>query len=87
MGGFRNNVSAIDLEKPFPGDVDIPRLNKGHVGGFFWYVFRDRSWRCKANDSQVCLHGLPKQGRCVEGLHQASQPCPVSFVAYSICRF
>jgi hypothetical protein len=36
---YGNNVSAIDLNKPTPGDVDIPRLNKGHVGGFFWYDY------------------------------------------------
>jgi membrane dipeptidase len=36
---YGNNVSAIDLNKPTPGDVDIPRLNKGHVGGFFWYGY------------------------------------------------
>lgn len=22
-----------------PAEVDIPRLRKGHVGGFFWSVF------------------------------------------------
>ncbi|KAH7100314.1 membrane dipeptidase-domain-containing protein [Auriculariales sp. MPI-PUGE-AT-0066] len=35
-----NNVSAIDLAtEGFPGHLDIPRLRKGHVGGFFWSVF------------------------------------------------
>ena len=34
--GFANNVSAIDLELEMPGHVDIPRLRKGKVGGFFW---------------------------------------------------
>ena len=35
---YANNVSAFDLNKPMPGHVDIPRLRKGRVGGFFWYV-------------------------------------------------
>ncbi|KAJ7078838.1 membrane dipeptidase-domain-containing protein [Mycena belliarum] len=34
-----NNVSAVDLEHPFVGHVDIPRLRKGKVGGFFWSVY------------------------------------------------
>ncbi|KAI0319593.1 renal dipeptidase family [Amylostereum chailletii] len=34
-----NNVSAIDLESPTAGHVDIPRLRKGKVGGFFWSVY------------------------------------------------
>jgi membrane dipeptidase len=34
--GYANNVSAIDLESPMPGQVDIPRLRAGKVGGFFW---------------------------------------------------
>ncbi len=38
---FANNISAIDLEKPFAGHVDIPRLRKGKVGGFFWSVYTD----------------------------------------------
>ena len=33
---FANNASAIDLESEMPGHVDIPRLRKGKVGGFFW---------------------------------------------------
>jgi membrane dipeptidase len=33
---YSNNVSAIDLNLPTPGHVDIPRLRKGWVGGFFW---------------------------------------------------
>ncbi|EGN99588.1 hypothetical protein SERLA73DRAFT_88074 [Serpula lacrymans var. lacrymans S7.3] len=37
--GYRNNVSAVDLEAPMPLQVDIPRLRKGMVGGFFWSVF------------------------------------------------
>ena len=32
------NVTAIDLDKPTVGQVDIPRLRSGHVGGFFWCV-------------------------------------------------
>ena len=35
---FSNNVSAIDLKSEMPGHVDIPRLRKGKVGGFFWWV-------------------------------------------------
>ena len=35
---YANNVSAFDLNKPMPGHVDIPRLRKGRVGGFFWYA-------------------------------------------------
>lgn len=34
---FANNASAIDLTSFMPGHVDIPRLRKGRVGGFFWY--------------------------------------------------
>lgn len=37
---YANNVSAIDLTKEMPGQVDIPRLRKGKVGGFFWYVHK-----------------------------------------------
>lgn len=33
---FRNNATAIDLESDLYGHVDIPRLRKGQVGGFFW---------------------------------------------------
>ena len=33
---YSNNVSAVDLESEMPGHVDIPRLRKGKVGGFFW---------------------------------------------------
>ena len=33
---YANNVSAIDLKSPMPFHVDIPRLRKGRVGGFFW---------------------------------------------------
>ena len=35
---FANNVSAIDLGSEMPGHVDIPRLRKGKVGGFFWWA-------------------------------------------------
>ncbi|OSC97128.1 hypothetical protein PYCCODRAFT_1440490 [Trametes coccinea BRFM310] len=38
---YANNVSAVDLEKPFEGHVDIPRLREGKVGGFFWSVYVD----------------------------------------------
>ena len=33
---YANNVSAINLSKEMPGQVDIPRLRKGKVGGLFW---------------------------------------------------
>ncbi|KAF8585805.1 hypothetical protein K439DRAFT_1652857 [Ramaria rubella] len=36
---FRNNATAVDLRKEMPGHVDIPRLRKGRVGGFFWSVY------------------------------------------------
>jgi membrane dipeptidase len=36
---YANNVSDIDLESPMPAHVDIPRLRKGRVGGFFWSVY------------------------------------------------
>jgi membrane dipeptidase len=36
---YSNNVSAIDLESPMEGHVDIPRLKMGKVGGFFWSVY------------------------------------------------
>jgi len=36
---FANNASAFDLRKEMPGHVDIPRLRKGQVGGFFWSTF------------------------------------------------
>lgn len=35
-GSYGNNVSAVNLESEMPGHVDIPRLRKGKVGGFFW---------------------------------------------------
>ncbi|TCD62475.1 hypothetical protein EIP91_006823 [Steccherinum ochraceum] len=36
---YANNASAFDLEKEMPAHVDIPRLRKGQVGGFFWSTF------------------------------------------------
>ncbi|KAF7321385.1 Dipeptidase [Mycena kentingensis (nom. inval.)] len=39
---FSNNLTAVDLRKSgFPGHVDIPRLRKGKVGGFFWSTYVD----------------------------------------------
>lgn len=37
----RNNLSEIDLEGKADGQVDIPRLRDGRVGGFFWSVYVD----------------------------------------------
>ncbi|EJD40834.1 hypothetical protein AURDEDRAFT_115703 [Auricularia subglabra TFB-10046 SS5] len=34
-----NNIDKVDLNGDFPGHVDIPRLRKGRVGGFFWSVY------------------------------------------------
>ncbi|KAI9510913.1 membrane dipeptidase-domain-containing protein [Russula earlei] len=34
-----NNITAIDLDKPMPGQVDVPRLRAGRVGGFFWSIY------------------------------------------------
>lgn len=36
---YSNNATAVDLGKPMPGHVDIPRLRTGRVGGFFWSVY------------------------------------------------
>lgn len=36
---FANNVTAVDLERPTYGHVDIPRLRTGRIGGFFWSVY------------------------------------------------
>jgi membrane dipeptidase len=36
---YANNISAVDLEKEVPGQVDIPRLRRGKVGGFFWSAY------------------------------------------------
>ncbi|KAF8906470.1 membrane dipeptidase-domain-containing protein [Gymnopilus junonius] len=38
-GSYSNNASAVDLESEMPGHVDIPRLRKGKVGGFFWSTY------------------------------------------------
>lgn len=35
---YANNISAFNLNQPMLGHVDIPRLRKGKVGGFFWYA-------------------------------------------------
>lgn len=37
---FANQLKDVPLEKEgFKGQVDIPRLRKGRVGGFFWSVY------------------------------------------------
>ncbi|CAD6569878.1 MAG: hypothetical protein TREMPRED_005494 [Tremellales sp. Tagirdzhanova-0007] len=36
---FRNNISAFDLNKQTIDHLDIPRLRKGHLGGFFWSIY------------------------------------------------
>ncbi|TCD62476.1 hypothetical protein EIP91_006824 [Steccherinum ochraceum] len=36
---YANNASWLDLEKEVNGHVDIPRLKKGQVGGFFWSAY------------------------------------------------
>ncbi|KAH9062409.1 membrane dipeptidase-domain-containing protein [Lactarius vividus] len=36
---YGNNATAVDLNKPTLGHVDIPRLLTGRVGGFFWSVY------------------------------------------------
>ncbi|GAA5848378.1 hypothetical protein JCM3766R1_002328 [Sporobolomyces carnicolor] len=36
---YANQIDDFDLERTVKGQVDIPRLRKGHVGGFFWSVF------------------------------------------------
>ncbi|KAF5351834.1 hypothetical protein D9756_007481 [Leucocoprinus leucothites] len=69
---FANNLSAVDLEQPTPRHVDIPRLRKGHTGGFFWsaYVgcakpgeegkdFLDATWIVRDTLEQIDVaHGL-----------------------------
>ncbi|KAI0706086.1 membrane dipeptidase-domain-containing protein [Cytidiella melzeri] len=40
---YANNASAFDLDKGIPQHVDIPRLRKGGVGGFFWQVTHPQS--------------------------------------------
>ncbi|GAA6004489.1 hypothetical protein JCM10207_000750 [Rhodosporidiobolus poonsookiae] len=52
---FANDVNdkKLDLRKPTKGHVDIPRLRKGRVGGFFWSVFvpcpEDEGWPSDAD--------------------------------------
>ncbi|GAA6058740.1 hypothetical protein JCM10212_003428 [Sporobolomyces blumeae] len=36
---YANQLDNFDLDSPTKGQVDIPRLIKGKVGGFFWSVF------------------------------------------------
>ncbi|KAG8708087.1 hypothetical protein FRC09_001450 [Ceratobasidium sp. 395] len=36
---YKNNISSFDLRERMPAHVDIPRLRRGHVGGFFWSVY------------------------------------------------
>ncbi|CAE6532013.1 unnamed protein product [Rhizoctonia solani] len=36
---YKNNITAFDLRERMPAHVDIPRIRKGHVGGFFWSVY------------------------------------------------
>ncbi|GAA6011693.1 hypothetical protein JCM11491_000719, partial [Sporobolomyces phaffii] len=36
---YANQIDDFDLNRPTKGEVDIPRLRTGHVGGFFWSVF------------------------------------------------
>ncbi|KAJ1311020.1 hypothetical protein OPQ81_009526 [Rhizoctonia solani] len=36
---YKNNISAFDLHERMPAHVDIPRIRKGRVGGFFWSVY------------------------------------------------
>ncbi|KAL7423738.1 hypothetical protein Q5752_001320 [Cryptotrichosporon argae] len=38
---YGNNLSAFDLDAELPGHVDIPRIKKGYLGGFFWSVYTD----------------------------------------------
>lgn len=35
---YANNVTAVDLHEKLEGDIDIPRLREGRLGGFFWYA-------------------------------------------------
>ena len=57
---YANNITAVNLQEPTWGHVDIPRLRDGKVGGFWWstYVacpvdsgndtdFIDPSWRVR----------------------------------------
>ena len=45
---FKNDPAKFDLEKDMPYHVDIERLRKGKVGGFFWCVI-DRE--CNVRDT------------------------------------
>jgi hypothetical protein len=36
---YKNNITAFDLRERMPYHVDIPRMRKGRVGGFFWSVY------------------------------------------------
>lgn len=36
---FYNQLDKVDLRQAFKGQVDIPRLRRGHTGGFFHSVF------------------------------------------------
>ena len=38
-GFYLNQLKEIDLERKVKGQVDIPRLRAGGVGGFFWSVY------------------------------------------------
>lgn len=66
---FANNVSAVDLEKAFPGHLDIPRLHEGKVGGFFWSVYVD----CPGLDEGDDYLNATWRVRCVLAI-----PIPVS---------
>ncbi|KAF8348181.1 membrane dipeptidase-domain-containing protein [Amanita rubescens] len=48
---YANNISAVDLESRMPGQVDIPRLRQGAVGGLFWYFLPTcEAWYPQGND-------------------------------------
>ncbi|KAG8691786.1 hypothetical protein FRC11_009551 [Ceratobasidium sp. 423] len=36
---YKNNITAFNLHERMPAHVDIPRIRKGRVGGFFWSVY------------------------------------------------
>jgi hypothetical protein len=36
---YKNNISSFDLREHMPAHVDIPRMRRGRVGGFFWSVY------------------------------------------------
>ncbi|KAL0072756.1 hypothetical protein AAF712_000519 [Marasmius tenuissimus] len=70
-GRYANNVSAIDLNSEMPLHVDIPRLRKGKVGGYFWSVyvkcanpeqegedFLNASWRVRDTLEQIDVSRL-----------------------------